>query len=430
MKKKNTQLILCLLIIAVLGLQQAALVSAKAPPSDIRINIHMYGTVKKTGTSTVLSGATVTLYGNGVYYLGSTSTDSNGNFNFYKIVSTHYSYVKAQVSKSGYQTTTKNAYNVDDNFNFGTIYLAQLNAHYVSGYVKNDQTSNPVAGVEVMIYGSADGVEDPYTYVGSTTTDSNGYFSKTVYSAIRFHAMKVILSKDNYYERQQIVTGFDTYYYGFLDIHAYQKIGVFFYVNPGYQVTEEQIDGQIDAYQDILEDEGFTKFFEFQDTDDFVGDFAGVNNYEREHDVVFLYTFSHGDDSGWLKLGGQTYPAYKVQVLQVITCLESLDSNKVGWVVTACFAGNAYDEASSHSSEIFLITSSNDEVSQFYCPGSGYTEQPYRCAFAYPFFASIASGKNAIDAYWDAEDETAAGYYDHRQFPLIYNGLADYTFFD
>ena len=260
--------------------------------------------------------------------------------------------------------------------------------------------------------------------------------------------MKVVLSKDNYYENSAVTTGYDTFTFGDVPIHAYKKIGVFFYVNPGYQVTEAQIDGQINAYQDILENKGFTEsflgdrvgnvteFFVFQDTGNFGNDFANVANYEREHDIVFLYTFSHGADTGWLKLGGQTYPDYRVHVDQILYSLESLDSDRVGWLLTSCFSGCAYDDAINWinivgtESSIFLLTSANDEISQFYCPGDGWPEQPYRCAFAYPFFNLIASGYNAIEAYNIAKDETLAPYYDHVQYPLMYNGIDNYIFFD
>lgn len=436
MKKINKQLTLCLLVVAVIGLQQVIMVGAIAPPpvepppgGGGTVTYRMYGCVKQSGTSLQLIGATVKFYGNGVTFLGSTTTNNYGYFNYYKSLTTCYNYVKAVVTKSGYQSASKIDYVSSNVYYFGNIYLTQLLTHNIMGFVDNDETSNPVAGVEVLIYASTGGVGGSFTYVGTTTTDSNGFFTKTILAPTRYNAIFIDMSKDNYYDKTAMATGTTSFYFGTVEMHEYQKIGVFFWVNPGYGATDEEVLSTLNGYQTTMENEGFTKFFYFKNTADFESDFNVVKNYERQHDVVFLYTFSHGDDSGWLELDGDKTNNYAVQVLEVIVDLESLDSNKVGWIVTACFAGNAYDEALSRNSEIFLITSSDDEISQFYCEGSGYTEEPDKCAFAYPFFDLIASGYNADDAYNIARYETQASYYTLQQYPRMYNGLVGYTFF-
>lgn len=71
-------------------------------------------------------------------------------------------------------------------------------------------------------------------------------------------------------------------------VHNIEKIAVFFWA------SDALISQTITKYTRILKAEGYTIFFNFQDTTNFARDFNKVNNWVKSEDTVFFYLCGHG----------------------------------------------------------------------------------------------------------------------------------------
>ncbi|MCK4565782.1 MAG: carboxypeptidase regulatory-like domain-containing protein [Candidatus Thorarchaeota archaeon] len=114
MKHKHRILIYTVVLLGFLLAQNIILVEAfKPPPGDDpppRTTYRIYGYVKKAGTNTPLSGATVKLYRGTTTYIGQKTTDSNGYYNFYYTTTSTITKCKSVASKSGYYTSSRIGY--------------------------------------------------------------------------------------------------------------------------------------------------------------------------------------------------------------------------------------------------------------------------------------------------------------------------------
>lgn len=196
------------LFVVLMIFQATALVAAVAPPPPPGSRTYtIYGFVKKSGTDTPISGATVRIYTDTGAYLGYTATSSTGYFtksvtcyppDFFEIVA----------SKSGYQTATKYSAPSGTTCNVGTIYLTPVPITYtIHGYVRESDRLLPVSGATVRVYKP---VLEGWQQVGTDLTDANGYFFCSYAVAETISSFRVVASASGYYDGSDTIQGTGT----------------------------------------------------------------------------------------------------------------------------------------------------------------------------------------------------------------------------
>lgn len=184
-----------------------------------------------------------------------------------------------------------------------------------------------------------------------------------------------------------------------------EKIAAFFWAsNMG---CEEQ--NIINGYIDILEKEGYTKFFQFNDTDDFKADFQNVANYEDFNDILFFYLWGHGANNGNHSLTQFAPGKSTVWSNQFRDMCDTLDSSLIGSLVESCSSGDWSDDMIG-GNYLAISSSWEKEVSVGTARGGKFSEA---------FFNAIKSGSNAIDAYKAGQAVVNAGGY--IQLPKLCN---------
>lgn len=268
--------------------------------------------------------------------------------------------------------------------------------YYVNGYVKDDYTGLPISGADVALY--IDG-----SYISTTQTTPQGYFSGSAYRTEPPRYWKAIASKTGYLTQMKNVranldvpTSMGTIYLMPL-LPLEEKIGVFFWASDcGTQDV-------INEYKGYLQAEGYTKFYDFKDTADFYSDFQQVALDEDSDDIIFFYFQGHGSnenshsftdlrgDSGDTIVSSGDFRSY---------CDTFLESSKVGLFVSSCYAGDWVDDMRDGG---YLAISSTDEYHEAYgVPPNPDIGFPGEEQFANFFFNFVSTGYNAIGAFNEA----------------------------
>ena len=262
--------------------------------------------------------------------------------------------------------------------------------YYVNGYVKTE-SGLPISGAAVALY--LDG-----SYVYTTYTNSQGYFSASTYRSYSSgipRTWKAVVTKDGYATETEYArvpsegpASMGTIYL----LSTIRKIGVFFWAS---DCSTQQY---IEEYKTVLQDEGYTKVFDFKDTTNFAADFAAVDAYEVAGDIIFFYINGHGTSDhteDWSRTnvrgdGGTTY----IYSYEFRTYCEDLESTKIGLVVESCFSG--YWPQDMEGGGYLAISSCDiDEYSEAICP-----EGPYLYGkFSHYFFGNVSIGCKAVSAY-------------------------------
>ncbi|MFW9844166.1 MAG: pre-peptidase C-terminal domain-containing protein [Candidatus Thorarchaeota archaeon] len=169
-----------------------------------------------------------------------------------------------------------------------------------------------------------------------------------------------------------------------------EKIGVFFWASDAGTQTV------INEYKGYLQNEGYTKFFDFKDTTNFANDFATVAAYEDADDIVFFYLFGHGNNDGSHSLTAFRTGGYSVVYSNTFrSYCDTLDSTKVGLLISSCHSGDWADDMYGGG---YLAMSSSDEEHNSWSVGPLPGEE----AFANYFWNYVNSGYDAVDAFWAA----------------------------
>lgn len=194
-----------------------------------------------------------------------------------------------------------------------------------------------------------------------------------------------------------------------------EKIGVFFWASDAGTQTV------INEYKAVLQSEGYTKFFEFKDTTNFYSDFQQVAAYEDSDDIVFFYLFGHGANDGSHSLTAFRTGGYSVVYSNTFrTYCDTLDSTRVGLVISSCDSGDWSDDMRGGG---YLAISSSDETHYSWAVSTLPGEE----VFANYFFYYVSIGYNAVEAYNAANTQMPTGYY--AQYPKLCDQCS-YSFFD
>lgn len=172
-----------------------------------------------------------------------------------------------------------------------------------------------------------------------------------------------------------------------------EKIGVFFWASDAGTQTV------INEYKTVLQNEGYTKFFEFRDTTNFYSDFQQVASYEDSDDIVFFYLFGHGNNDGSHSLTAFRTGGYSVVYSNTFrSYCDTLDSSKVGLVISSCYSGDWADDMLGGG---YFAASSSDESHSSWSVGALPGEE----RFANYFFNAVSSGYSAYNAYLYAKGQ-------------------------
>jgi hypothetical protein len=169
-----------------------------------------------------------------------------------------------------------------------------------------------------------------------------------------------------------------------------EKIAVFFWA------SDAGTSSVINEYKGYLQDEGFTKFFEFKDTTNFANDFATVAAYEDASDTVFFYLFGHGNNDGY-----HSYTAFRTGGYSIVysntfrSYCDGLDSSQVGMLISSCHSGDFADDMIGGG---YLAMASSDETHNSWAVGALPGEE----VFANYFWNYVDNGYSAVDAFWAA----------------------------
>lgn len=286
-----------------------------------------------------------------------------------------------------------------------TTFVKVRGATTFSGYVKNNE-DNPLSGASVTISDSY------FNFLGSTTTNSQGYYSMSITLSGNSPYYLSAAKNPRYDPDIKTVTSGGTNNFE-LEANAgnAEKIAVFFWVTG--VVTEDYIDD----YIEILEYEGYTKFFKFEDSTNVASDCQTVDKYELDVDTVFVYVSGHGLNNGDhsyidFKPGAGTYYVYS-NTFRVY--LNAWDAPRKCLLVDACYSGDWADDFAA-SPYLAMSSTNEDEEAKWY----DLFEEP---KFSHYFFAEVSNDGTAVEAF-----NFAKGYCT-LQNPKIENN-SNYEWFD
>ncbi|MHA1719953.1 MAG: Ig-like domain-containing protein [Promethearchaeota archaeon] len=197
-----------------------------------------------------------------------------------------------------------------------------------------------------------------------------------------------------------------------------EKIAVFFWASDAG--TQEVID----EYWTVLQNEGYTKIFNFEDTSDFAADFATVEAYEDTDDTIFFYLFGHGNNNGEDSLTAFAPGTSVIYSSELRVLFDTLDAERIGYLIESCHSGGFPLD---FQASPYLAMSTSDEDHNSYAvstiPGEGL--------FSDAFFDHVADGYNAVDSFYFARQVVFdSAQNDHfSQFPLI-EDYSDYVWFE
>jgi hypothetical protein len=168
-----------------------------------------------------------------------------------------------------------------------------------------------------------------------------------------------------------------------------EKIAVFFSASDAY-TPASYFTGTL---TDILEDEGYTKFFYFRDSSNPQADMQEVDDYEDADDTVFIYILGHGNNDG-----SHSYTAFSPSSSIVYSddfrdWYDDFEAERKCLFVESCHSG---DWADDFRASPYLAMSTSDEDSYSYVGTFGGIQMGY---YTYYFFQAISNGYNGVDAY-------------------------------
>ncbi|NHJ48456.1 MAG: hypothetical protein FK733_11790 [Asgard group archaeon] len=210
-----------------------------------------------------------------------------------------------------------------------------------------------------------------------------------------------------------------------------EKIAVFFY-------DSTLIDDEILRYNSILQDEGFTKFYNYKDCTDVQGACQTIDSYESAEDTIFVYIIGHGNNDG-----SHSYTAFDRLSQEIVYSndfkgyMDNWEAGRKCILVESCHAG---DWADDFNEGPYLAMASSDEThtSWQYSPFSTYKSG----VFTHYFFEHVEDGYSAVSSYYYAknyvmEEELLHSFYNpffdewvycQPQYPKIRDNSA-YTWF-
>lgn len=402
--KRNRNKVSIFLIIGIFVILMGStfsIIGAQARPTEPIFPTYT-GYVRST-SGTALSGALVRLYSGGVQ-VSTDYTDSNG---YYCVGNDYVSSPYLKVEKTGYITQTRSVSSSGGTYNF---YLQSNVYPTYTGYVRN-RNGVLVANALVRLYSG--GVQ-----VCTDYTDSNGY-----YCVGNDHVSSpyIKVEKDPLVPQTRSVSSSG----GTYNFYLGEKIAVFFWA------TDACKNYTIDKYIDYMDDEGYTKIFEFEDSTNVAGDCQTVDNYEGVYDAVFVYIIGHG-----LNWWGHSYTCFSPCFLGIgAICsgtfrdyMDNWESTKKGILVESCYSGDWVDD---FKASPYLAISTSDETHTSY-GWPEYEGGPLKEGiFSYYFFKHIHDGYNAISSYYYAKGYVDPYTYDnvvHYQYPKI-SDLSSYNWF-
>ena len=157
-----------------------------------------------------------------------------------------------------------------------------------------------------------------------------------------------------------------------------------------------------DLCRELLEDEGYTKFFDFEDSSNVEADCDTVDDYEVSNDIVFIYVFGHGHSCGddyeySYTIFDATHPYIRTYSTQFRGYLDRWESNQKFILVESCQSGNWVND---FDDTPYVAISTSDETHYSYptdytIPGEG--------KFSYYFFKHVNEGYNALNSFVYAE---------------------------
>jgi len=250
-----------------------------------------------------------------------------------------------------------------------------------------------------------------YNILGFDTTDSSGDYS-----------FSVTLNGNSPYYLSVAKTGFEsdtktvysggTYDFTLLDPI---RIGVFFWA------TDAGLETYIDDYIEILDDEGYEKFFKFEDSSNVASDCQTVENFEYEDDTIFTYIIGHGGNNG-----SHSYTYFKEDENSQVYSntfrgyMDDWEADRKCLLVDSCYSGDWADDFAANP---YLAMSSADEDHLAWTYQLHNT--PWEGDFSHHFFYAVNSLEyNAVDAFDYADSHT---YYD--QYPKKQDN-SSYEWFD
>ncbi len=248
--------------------------------------------------------------------------------------------------------------------------------------------SNPLSNTTITL------ADCYFNILGSTTTNSQGEYSLSV--TLNGNSPYYLSAAKNYRWDTDTKTVYSGGTNDFELDAITEKIAVFFYA---YDACN---DDTIDTYEEILDDEGYTKYFRFANSDDVSDDCDTVDDYERPADTLFCYIIGHGEyDNSEEK----SYTYFKSnENTQVYSdtfesYMDNWDSARKGLLVDSCYSGTW---ATDFTTSPYLAMSSADTANEADFR-SGYSNQEGE--FSYYFFEAVDAGDTAVEAWEAAEDE-------------------------
>ena len=199
---------------------------------------------------------------------------------------------------------------------------------------------------------------------------------------------------------------------------AAENIAVFFWA------SDAGAQWVIDEYWDVLQGEGYTKIYNFEDTSNFASAFNVVDTYVGPEDTVFFYLFGHGNNNG-----ADSYTAFApstsiVYSSEFRTMMDGLDTTRKAFLIESCHSGGFPED---FEASPYLAMSTSDQTHNAYAVGS----LPNEGIFSNAFFEHVSAGYNAVDSFNYARQVVFDGASSdtYMQYPLISN-YSDYIWFD
>jgi len=199
---------------------------------------------------------------------------------------------------------------------------------------------------------------------------------------------------------------------------AAENIAVFFWA------SDAGAQWVIDEYWDVLQGEGYTKIYNFEDTSNFASAFNVVDTYVGPEDTVFFYLFGHGNNNG-----ADSYTAFApstsiVYSSEFRTMMDGLDTTRKAFLIESCHSGGFPED---FEASPYLAMSTSDQTHNAYAVGS----LPNEGIFSNAFFEHVSAGYNAVDSFNYAREVVFDGASSdtYMQYPLISN-YSDYIWFD
>jgi hypothetical protein len=192
-----------------------------------------------------------------------------------------------------------------------------------------------------------------------------------------------------------------------------EKIAVFFSASDAY-TPASYFTGTL---TNILQGEGYTKFFYFRDSTNPQADMATVDAYEDVDDTVFIYILGHGNNDG-----SHSYTAFRPSASIVYSddfrdWYDDFEAERKCLFVESCHSG---DWADDFAASPYLAMSTSDETHYSYVGTYGGIQIG---VMTYYFFQAINNGYTGYNAWNYARGYTS------NQYPKS-SDYSSYVWFD